>query len=93
MVKIRETLCDIDNNVESFRPFHKLSTFLVKQSVLQATVRHVLVHQNEFPATTVRGEAEEREDVWARERGSDGELVVELTLALERARGVHELES
>ena len=93
MVQVSQTLCDIDRNVEPFLPLHELHALVVEQRVLQATVGHVLVDKHKLAAAAVGGEAMEREDVRGGEGGGDGELVVELTLTLEGARGVHDLES
>lgn len=94
---------DVNRDCVSLLPLHQLGTLPIQQRVLQAPVPHVLVHEQQPAAAAaatlttvvVVGEAEDGDhEVCARgfELGEDGELVVELSLALERSVGIHELD-
>uniref|UniRef100_A0A8R7U832 Uncharacterized protein n=1 Tax=Triticum urartu TaxID=4572 RepID=A0A8R7U832_TRIUA len=86
---------------EAARPLgHQLGAPLPQQRVLQRAVGHELVDEHHPAAAGVRGErvGEGQEDggrggvAGADEMGGEGELVVELALALEGPGGVHDLD-
>lgn len=64
----------------------------MQESILQIPVTHKLVHQQHTASFWVGGESEDGNDERRVELGGQEELVLELALALERAR-VHDLDS
>jgi len=64
----------------------------VQKRVLEVTVLHELVDQEEAASFGVRGEVRGGDDVGREELGGEEKLVVELALALVRRGRVHQLD-
>lgn len=91
-VEEEEATCNIDRDGKSARPGHELGAAAVEQRILEATIGHELIDK-ESGTTPVGGEAEKGDDaIAAVDLRGQRKLVVELAIALERAR-VHDLDS
>jgi len=83
----------VENNREAGVPVCEFGALAVQKRVLEVTVLHELVDQEEAASFGVRGEMRGGDDVAREELGGEEELVVELALALLGGGGVHELDS
>lgn len=81
----------VENNREAGVPVCEFGALAVQKRVLEVTVLHELVDQEEAASFGVRGEMRGGDDVAREELGGEEELVVELALSLLGGR-VHELD-